>query len=108
MRAYGSGADNTGDSSLRGAHQVVWDVYIVETDNGKLYTGITTDLDRRFDEHRGSPRGAKFFRISSPARIVFRERHADRAAATSREREIKRMSRPAKLRLVASRPRSEG
>lgn len=86
----------------------MWDVYIVETKNGKLYTGITTDLNRRFDEHRASPRGAKFFRFSGPVRIVFREGHADRAGATSREREIKRMSRPEKLRLVASQARSEG
>ena len=80
----------------------MWDVYIVETENGKLYTGITTDLDRRFGEHRASPRGAKFFRFSSPIRIVFREVHADRAGATSRERQIKRMSRTEKLRLVAT------
>ena len=85
----------------------MWDVYIVETDNGKLYTGITTDLDRRFDEHRASSRGAKFFRFSSPVRIVFREGHADRAGATSREREIKRMSRPEKLQLVASQAQGE-
>jgi putative endonuclease len=77
-----------------------WDVYIVETVSGKLYTGITIDVERRFQEHSEGRLGAKFFRMSPPARIVFRERHPDRAAATVREREIKGMSRRAKLALL--------
>ena len=80
-----------------------WDVYIVQAVSGKLYTGISVDVERRFEEHTRGRSGAKFFRISPPARIVFRERHPDRAAAMAREREIKGMSRRAKLALLEAR-----
>ena len=78
-----------------------WWVYIVETDSGKLYTGITTDLERRFEEHQQGKKGARFFRFSSATDLVYREPAADRGAATRREREIKRMTRQKKLDLIA-------
>lgn len=76
-----------------------WEVYIVQTASGRLYTGISTDADRRLAEHGASQRGAKFFRLDPPRRIVYREPAPDRAAATRREQEIKRLSRRDKLRL---------
>ena len=79
-----------------------WTVYIVETESGKLYTGITTDLDRRFKEHLEKKRGAKFFSISAPKRILLQENHSSRSEASIREAEIKRMSRPQKLALINS------
>jgi putative endonuclease len=81
------------------ASQQEWYVYIIRTSGGQLYTGITTDLERRFAEHQESPKGAKFFSISEPEKIVFQERHPDRSTATRREAEIKRMTRQEKLRL---------
>ena len=77
-----------------------WQVYIIEAANGQLYTGITTDLERRFAEHQESAKGAKFFNVSEPKKIVFREDHPDRSSATRRELEIKRMSREKKLALL--------
>lgn len=79
-----------------------WIVYIVETESGKLYTGITTDLDRRFKEHLEKKRGAKFFSISAPKQILFQENHSSRSEASIREAEIKRMTRPQKLALINS------
>lgn len=79
-----------------------WTVYIVETETGLLYTGITTDLKRRFEEHAGKKRGAKFFSISSPKQILFQEDHPNRSEASSREAQIKRMSRHEKLTLIKS------
>ncbi|HBC56914.1 MAG TPA: GIY-YIG nuclease family protein, partial [Gammaproteobacteria bacterium] len=38
-----------------------WYVYIIECSDGAYYTGITTDLKRRFAEHAGNGKGAKFF-----------------------------------------------
>lgn len=73
---------------------------MIQTESGKLYTGITTNLERRFSEHEGKGRGAKFFRTSRPERIVFREKHKNRSAATIREMEIKQMTRPQKLQLI--------
>jgi putative endonuclease len=81
-----------------------WVVYIVETASGRLYTGISTDVDRRIAEHGSSTRGAKFFRLDPPRRIVYREPAPDRAAACRREREIKALRRRDKLRLIRRRP----
>lgn len=77
-----------------------WWVYVVETASGALYTGISTDPERRLAEHAGGRRGAKFFRTSPPARVVFRESWPTRAEAASRERAIKAMPRAGKLALV--------
>lgn len=77
-----------------------WFVYIVRARSGKLYTGITKDVERRIAEHSGDRRGAKFFRTSPPDRVVYREACSRRSEAARREVEIKRMTRTAKLRLI--------
>ena len=77
-----------------------WEVYIIEAESGKLYTGITTDLDSRFASHSQGKKGAKFFRFSAPRTILFRERHPNRSKATKREIAIKKMSRSEKLKLI--------
>lgn len=77
-----------------------WEVYIIETTSGKLYTGITNHLDQRFNDHQSGKKGAKFFRISKPKSIVFREKHPNRSEASKRESAIKKMSRAEKLELI--------
>lgn len=79
-----------------------WAVYIVETENGQLYTGITNNLDRRFAEHQSGKRGARFFRTSPAKRICYQESHPDRGSASRREAAIKKLSRQAKLALIAA------
>ena len=81
-----------------------WWVYMIETHSGKLYTGISTDIERRFLEHRDNKAGraAKFFRSDSPRAVVYREAVNDRSEASRRESAIKKMSRPQKILLVAS------
>lgn len=80
-----------------------WVVYIVETERGALYTGITTSLERRLAEHGGSRgRGARFFRLGRPARLVYAEPAADRGGALRREAAIKRLDRRAKLALIGT------
>jgi putative endonuclease len=83
-----------------------WVVYIVESERGALYTGITTSLSRRLAEHGGAGgRGARFFRVARPKRVVYCETAADRRGALRREAQIKRLDRRAKLALIgASRP----
>ena len=81
-----------------------WFVYIVESSNGKLYTGITTDVERRFREHHEGNKGARFFRTTQPVRIAWRETHSDRSSATKREMAIKKMTRPQKLALISTQP----
>ena len=82
-----------------------WTVYVIQTESGKFYTGITVDLERRLGEHRVGSRGAKFFRTSPPKRVVYEERHVERSGALRREREIKGMSRAEKLELIGVRIR---
>ena len=79
-----------------------WQVYIIQTKTGKLYTGITTDIKRRFNEH-GSKKGAKYFRLESPQEIVFIEDCKNRAEATKRELEIKKFDKNKKQELINSR-----
>ena len=78
-----------------------WIVYIVETEHGALYTGITTSLARRLAEHAAG-RGARFFRLARPQRLVYAEPAADRRGALRREAQIKRLGRAAKLALIGT------
>lgn len=77
-----------------------WEVYIIQTDSGKLYTGITNNLEKRFAKHLQRKSGAKFFHFSNPKCIVFRELRLNRSEATKREIEIKKMNRKQKLDLI--------
>ncbi len=79
-----------------------WHVYMIETVSGLLYTGITTDVTRRFQEHLSGTKGAKFFQRSQPKRIVFQEPHPDRSSASKREAEIKKLSRQEKIVLIGT------
>jgi putative endonuclease len=79
-----------------------WFVYIIEAANGHLYTGITTDLDRRLQQHRSRSGGARFFHTSPAQKMVYRETQKDRSSASKREAAIKKMTRKAKLALIAS------
>lgn len=76
-----------------------WEVYIIRTKSGKLYTGITNNLKRRFEAHQ-QLNGARFFHFSGPEEVIFREEHPNRSQASKREIAIKKMSRQEKLELV--------
>ncbi len=77
-----------------------WYVYIIKTINNKLYTGITTDLQRRFDEHKNLKTGAKFLKANPPKEIVYTETVDSKSSALKREIEIKKLSRKEKDRLI--------
>lgn len=74
-------------------------VYILECADGTLYTGYTTDVERRVEEH-DSGEGAKYTRGRTPVDLVYNERFEDRSSAMRREYEIKELSRAQKERLV--------
>jgi len=76
-----------------------WQVYIIQTKTGKLYTGITTDINRRLTEHK-EKKGAKYFRFDNPQEIVFTENYKNRSEASKREYEIKRLNKKEKLKLI--------
>jgi len=77
-----------------------WSVYIIRCDDDSLYTGVSTDVERRFREHREHPRGAKFFNGRKPLEVVYREGGHTRSSACRREAAIKKLSREGKLRLI--------
>lgn len=79
----------------------MWFLYMIETQKGKLYTGITTDYERRFLEHCEG-RGAKYFRTDGPQEIVYIEFFDDRSEASMREAAIKSLSRAQKDKLIQS------
>ena len=76
-------------------------VYVLECDDGTLYTGYTTDVERRVAEHDAGD-GAKYTRGRTPVELVYSERFDTRSAAMAREHEIKSLSRREKERLVRS------
>jgi putative endonuclease len=76
-------------------------VYIVECADKNLYTGITTNIERRFKEHQNGT-GAKFTRAKRAVKIVYSERKLNRSTASKREAAIKKLSRKAKLDLIYS------
>ena len=68
-----------------------WFVYIIECADGRLYTGITTDVERRFDEHANNKaKGAKALRGKGPLKLVFFDQVADRSKASVIEYKIKK------------------
>ena len=77
-----------------------WFVYMIRASDERLYTGITTDVERRFNEHCGSVKGARFFRGRQPLEVVYTENHPDRSSALRREAVIKSLSRELKLELI--------
>ena len=77
-------------------------IYIIEWQDGTLYTGWTNNLEKRFATHCAG-KGAKYTRSHKPKAIVYEESFDTPQAAMAREYQIKRMSRKKKLDLIASR-----
>jgi putative endonuclease len=80
---------------------MTWYLYIVRCADNSLYTGITTDLKRRVNEHNFDNRlGAKSLRPKRPVILVYHESFATQAKAARREKSIKRWTRKYKIRLI--------
>jgi putative endonuclease len=77
-----------------------WVVYVLRCRTGQLYTGCTTDLERRVREHN-SGTGSRFTRSRLPVAVVYVEDLGSRSEALRRERAIKAMRRGEKLLLVS-------
>ena len=76
-------------------------LYIIECADKSLYTGITTDLPRRVEEHNSSTKGAKYTSMRRPVKLVFSEEHENRSLASRREASVKKLSRNDKLDLIS-------
>ena len=76
-----------------------WCVYMLLCDDNTIYTGITNDLKKRFENHF-SGKGAKYLRGRKPLEIVYTENFQNRSMATKREMEIKKLNRRKKEALI--------
>tara|TARA_R100000750_G_scaffold13034_4_gene8362 strand:- start:11750 stop:11995 length:246 start_codon:yes stop_codon:yes gene_type:complete len=80
---------------------VAWSVYLVKCADNTFYTGVTTDVERRVNEHNvDDKKGAKYTRARRPVELVWSEVHPNRSKACQREYEIKRWSRSRKAELT--------
>lgn len=79
---------------------MIYFVYIVECTDHSLYTGFTTDLDRRVHEHNNSKLGAKSIKGKLPVKLIYHEKFETKSEALKREYEIKQFKREEKLKLI--------
>ena len=78
-----------------------WIIYMLRCADDSLYTGITTDVDRRIEQHNGNNKtGAKYTRNRQPVSLVYQEFSVSRSDASKREYAIKGLSRVQKEQLV--------
>lgn len=81
----------------------MWFVYVVRCSDGSLYTGITTDIERRLTEHNESPKGARYTRARRPVTLAGAWEFESRSEAARGEAAFKRLTRAEKLvRLAAA------
>ncbi|MBQ8834794.1 MAG: GIY-YIG nuclease family protein [Oscillospiraceae bacterium] len=78
-----------------------WYLYILRCRDGSLYTGITTDVEKRLEAHR-SGKGAKYTRGRGPLELVYREECGGHSQALKRELQIKALPREEKLLLIGA------
>jgi putative endonuclease len=82
------------------ATAATWSLYILRCRDGSFYTGVTTDINRRFHEHEEG-RASRFTRTRRPVVLVYQEKCGSRSLALSRECAVKSMGRQEKEDLVA-------
>lgn len=77
----------------------IWHLYILRCGDGTLYTGITTDVEKRLETHREG-KGAKYTRGRGPLALAYREVCGSHSDALKRELAVKKLPRPRKEALV--------
>ena len=81
-------------------NQKPWSVYIVRCRDGKLYTGISNDVEKRVDKHNKG-KGCRFTKYRYPVKLIYTEDRGTKSAARKRELEIQGFTRSRKLELIA-------
>ena len=71
-----------------------WFLYVIRCKNGRLYTGITTDVERRFAEHTSNDKkGAKYLRGKAPLTLVIKKKIGSKSTALQIEARVKKLSK---------------
>ena len=78
----------------------VWYLYVVRCVDSTLYTGITTDVDRRIREHNASKRGAKYTRTRRPVELVWTREYKSRSEAQKAEYSFKKLFHKEKWEVI--------
>jgi len=78
----------------------MWCVYILQCKDKTLYTGVTTNLKRRVEEHNNSVLGAKYTKGRRPVKLVYSIKRKNKSRAQKEEYRIKRLSRTEKLKII--------
>jgi putative endonuclease len=87
---------------------VDWYLYLVRCHDGSLYTGITTNVARRFAEHQENKgAGAKYLRGRGPLMLVFQKKLGSRSLALSAENKVKKLSKARKEELIRTKKHIE-
>ena len=88
-----------------------WSLYLIRTAQASLYTGVTTDVQRRFAEHENRDKknkGAKALRGKGPLKLVFKIVVGNRSDALKLEYKVKKLSRTDKQQLISRTSKLEG
>lgn len=79
--------------------EIIWHLYMIRLENGHLYTGITTDVERRLSEHQ-TGKGAKYLRGKGTLLLVFSAVVGSRSSALKMEAKIKKLPKQEKEKIV--------
>jgi len=93
-----SDSDRTLDQEKRESE---WYLYLIRCKGGQLYTGISTDVARRFSAHQLG-KGAKFLRGKAPLSLVFQQKIGSRSEALKTEALVKKLARADKESIITS------
>lgn len=77
-----------------------WFVYMLRCADNSLYTGITTDVERRLIEHNGKKSVTKYTRVRQPVEVAYQENAGSRSEASKREAQLKKLKKHKKEALV--------
>ena len=83
-----------------------WWVYVIECESGACYTGVSTDVERRFRQHVEG-KGAKYFRLDKPKRVAAANACGSKSEALKQEAALKRLERADKHRWIAENLRTD-
>ena len=77
-----------------------WFMYVVECSDGTLYTGITTSIARRLNEHNYGMKAAKYTRSRRPVTLKYVKEYSGRSCASKAEYKFKKLTRKKKLEII--------
>ena len=77
-----------------------WYLYVLRCSDNTMYTGVTTDINRRLDEHNTGSRGAKYTRKRLPVKLIYWVAFSDQSSAQKAEYKFKKMTRKQKEKII--------